>query len=191
VENYRFNNEPNQERPGTNYDYYEERDERHENRGRPERPRRDKDENNYKFRKNNVKNEYYTRTKPSGHDNEEWDEEDSQEDGHHESRSQKDGERSGDLEGRERDFDGRRKGFNKALKSGSMQKGWQKNIDNFGYIERKTYTKTDEGKPLGTIYRGQQYFVRVEDSGKEAQNGPQTHKPKWDRDETPEYRPKQ
>lgn len=72
-----------------------------------------------------------------------------------------------------------------------MQKGWQKNIDNFGYIERKTFNKNEDGKPLGTIYRGQQYFVRIDESGKEVKKGSTTYKSKYERDGTPEYRVKQ
>jgi hypothetical protein len=73
-----------------------------------------------------------------------------------------------------------------------MMKGWQKNIDNFGYIERKQFGKVSEGKPTGTIYRGQHYFVRIDESNNKGHSkGSSYARGGRDREETPEYKPKE
>lgn len=194
VDNYRFNNQPYVDKPKTSYEQEKEFEMRAGQRTKEDRFRRDRDENNYKFTKTTQKNDYNNRPKKVViQDNDEWMDEDSQDDEHDTYQPPRRGHRTDDQELPSKELDGRKKGFNKASKLGSMQKGWQKNVDNYGYIERKHFNKNDEGKPAGTIFRGQQYFVRVDNAAKPAPKpaaNPKGKKDK-DRDESPEYIAKQ
>lgn len=69
-----------------------------------------------------------------------------------------------------------------------VQKDWQRRVDNYGYIERKTYTKSGEEKASSAAFKGKAYYVKVD--AEPAQDPRASHKRRETRERTPEYREK-
>lgn len=186
VDNYRFNNQPNQENSrGAPHDYYK-------NSGGSQQGRKSghDEEENYKFRKNQESGYHAKKQKkPSHPDDDPWMEEDSDssedDQGHPSHRTPSDLGRESERKVH------REKGYyqEQGEKRQGEQKGWKSRVDNYGYIERKTFTKAGESNTSGVAYKGKAYYVKVDSvSGNDSKP---SDKPRPQREGSSEYRVKQ